>query len=1244
MARRSATRSRPDDPHSGPSAGHGQHGNNPSPKKQPRLNIPVSGVPAASNLTGDLQWCSASSGSVTPSVGAAPPAQHDESMCKRYKLEDQLSDIQFIDCSTPEHCAAAAAASAQQANATQPYNVHVQVHSAPHDSRADSASLADPVAFQSAANGAAASASAGAVRYSYPGNKTRNFSPDAQLLREERFSYPGMGRKFTLTDAAAAGNGGGSISPTKSATPHRATDTFPPAVNAAPMRASSAKHPGRFSYCDPAQAAALANAHANHASAGTTAAVAVAAAGDSASLARSNSADLNAPHRSSKLSLPTPSTPGQSPRYSLLVGDTSSECSSAIGTPVGDATMDVSQCGALLAPQHDSANSTNVSPAASPARRPDQARAAAADPMSTSCPSPVRSAPRDLAQMKRELSLDLGANTTATGLAKMEHMSSVALREQQQKQQQQPQPQQQPQQQHVRSTPETPNQCTTTTETSGGGNTSQSVTPSEFGYHHLSASRQSNAVSPAISLSSPTNANAGDAYETMERSFGSAALKSVPKQQQPQQQPLLASPIRSTINITYNLRSPATITNTQTASTATPTHENVFFGSQPSPAKHRADATDVSADYELVTVVTVEAPPTVSEAAAAAAAAEAKKPLLETSFDENMVYEQVKFFKGAVSEINSMLMNVGENGNAPVDASMDAESSDCSSVLVQLQQQQSLVANSADIDADASTVSYVSESLQPSHNSEESTDADVPMHDQELDDIQDSLELDPNVSLYENVELRRPDNVYENVAANASATTASAPVASLRRKQGASANGVSMLPPLARPSTFNVRQLANKFESTTPTADDIPAQAVPFEFTKPGSVRRLDSNRNSSFAGAVSKPPQHSGDRSAATKATHHLHGAASRQHTRSLDENAFVREFGAQRGGGGAAEVAKSIQMIANAAVTTRTATAGVLADAIDGRRMSLEFTRPKTLNPPKRLPELDGAGCEALEQPLCKAEALKLKLDGQQRAKFERITPTTENPISLIQHNVSSSNNERDSLEPKSLLVSEDERSLASLPTVNPTSGGGVKVQLGSCKLDRERIEKIKEERRLQLNEKFRGGAADATAAGADGSAAASPTGSAKSKSKSRIELRDLKDDAVTAGVELRYKSKSRGDVRTTSSMLRDSRESLNQLMAGGPQRVRRISDEKNQNDCTAFAAPAAAATAAVMPTDSAANSVSNKARKFDGPTRQTAGAAAGLTLGLTATTNTISVPTSNVPIGGGGSGNTRLSLGAQ
>jgi hypothetical protein len=169
-------------------------------------------------------------------------------------------------------------------------------------------------------------------------------------------------------------------------------------------------------------------------------------------------------------------------------------------------------------------------------------------------------------------------------------------------------------------------------------------------------------------------------------------------------------------------------------------------------------------------------------------------------------------------------------------------------------------------------------------------------------------------------------------------------------------------------------------------------------------------------------------------------------------------------------------------------------------------------------------------------------------------KITPTTENPISLIQLNydTTSSTTTSASAEDKHLInaITDDERNCSSLTSLR---------MLGSFKLDRERIEKIKEERRLQLNEKYR-----------------SESLNIKIKSKSRPDVRDLKDkfDERNQTDSFRFKSKSRIELTTADTKVINldsnnatAEQAFASLVAttGGPQRTRRISDEKNQNDYT-------------------------------------------------------------------------------
>lgn len=335
-----------------------------------------------------------------------------------------------------------------------------------------------------------------------------------------------------------------------------------------------------------------------------------------------------------------------------------------------------------------------------------------------------------------------------------------------------------------------------------------------------------------------------------------------------------------------------------------------------------------------------------------------------------------------------------------------------------------------------------------------------------------------------------------------------------------------------QPVNFIVRQLANKFETS-------PTDSAPFDFTK-AVAKKLDTNRNSpGFVKVNGNNKQ--------------LHKTA--KITRSLDENAFEREFGSVNKLDG---VTRSTQQIPQ-------------MDGMNGvsRRMSLEYIRPKTLNPPKRLPDLDDNDteiCKSEGKNTLKSDATKVTEDQTvESAKFDvKITPTTENPISLIQHNVNNVDLPSDCGANK---ANEDEK--------NQTSLSSIKV-LGSFKLDRERIEKIKEERRHQLNEKFR----SESFRGGDHN---------KEKSKSRIELRELKDTEPKSE-SLRFKSKSRGDVRSTSK-----ESSIGDYMASGTlglisNRVRRISDEKNQNECVDYI------TEDAKMMDVRENAVTNRVRRFD------------------------------------------------
>lgn len=269
------------------------------------------------------------------------------------------------------------------------------------------------------------------------------------------------------------------------------------------------------------------------------------------------------------------------------------------------------------------------------------------------------------------------------------------------------------------------------------------MTPSEFGYQHL------NRQSGAVSLENSPKSCDINVYENLERSFssydGTTRLNITPKITSTKS----SSPIRSTINITYNLKSPL----------KNVTHENVFFCSNSESNKSKT----ISNDYEVVNVVgNLQEKPTT-------------KPLLETSFDENMVYEQVKFFKGAVSEVNSLL----DNGNDRLTVEEKSTEPEADLLLFSMDDEvsdgtQQVVPNIDLGDNEAPTAKNESEVNSNSMTSFACVDSkrkfvesdDVPMYDDHDVDIQDSLELTSDYSLYENVEYRKPVSVYENVTVN----------------------------------------------------------------------------------------------------------------------------------------------------------------------------------------------------------------------------------------------------------------------------------------------------------------------------------------------------------------------------------------------------------------------------------------------------------------------------------------------
>lgn len=580
------------------------------------------------------------------------------------------------------------------------------------------------------------------------------------------------------------------------------------------------------------------------------------------------------------------------------------------------------------------------------------------------------------------------------------------------------------------------------------GSTSQSMTPSEFGYH-----RQSNVVST-------DNSPKSDMYESIEQAFKnydhctSAAT------------PLLTvasaaatikvkSPIKSTINITY--KSPA-----RTPTKSSTAQDTFLF---PSDSEMSRDSSQFS-DYEPINV--------------AAAEEKSANSLLETSFDETMVYEQLKFFKGAVSEVNHLL----DNGNDEQTISLNVKSQVVPNIC-EMRKKKPEAKDCEITDEDVALIATATTPTPESIGDDKSDSDDVLMPEQELQDIQNSLEFDQNVSMYENVNMRKPRSLYANVELRQE--TKLKP----HDANDASGNGKEN----NKPGNFIVRQLANKFETS-------PVDAMPsFDFSKPFNRKSCDTNRNApplviKLSNPAKAPQSQQFDRSCAF--------------TRSLDENAFVREFG------GSTRVREKV----NKSTQQIPLVTNVLTENSPSRRLSMECTRTKSLNPPKRLPlTVDD------RDELCKVD--------ERTPNEVKITPTTENPISLIQHNV----NIVVDATAKNTPATDDERN-------NVTN----KV-LGNFKLDRERIERIKEERRHQLNEKFR---SESFKCEKDGN---------KVKSKSKIELNDLKDSDKRLSDTLQHKSKSRNEIY-------NKRDADASIALSGEQphlhRVRRISDEKNQNDC--------------------------------------------------------------------------------
>lgn len=631
----------------------------------------------------------------------------------------------------------------------------------------------------------------------------------------------------------------------------------------------------------------------------------------------------------------------------------------------------------------------------------------------------------DMSELKKELSLDLEKCKASADEGSFSSTKHAIL---------------------TSSTSTTPNYTYTS------GNTSQSMTPSEFGYHHL------NRPSAAVSLdSSPKSDIYEQVFQNRDHALGPAMLTSLSSSKP-------KSPIKSTINITYNIKSPTLLSN-----------EASFFPQKTANEKTACET----------------------------------RNMLETNFDESMVYEQIHVFNNTISEINNML----DNGNAvtsdivePLVTSAGAAATPAITAKSSLKnasdsiqsnmthQSQTLpnVGHAKERKSDVVRIDNVIQSVNDkqhlSYPSKIADGDDVTMPDQELDN-QDSLEDDPNISLYENVQLRKPFAVYENMHVPINQTNMNQRTTPASKCNVKNDNIIDEDNESDRPSSFTVRQLANKFQ-TSP--NDVVA---PFDFSKPYAKKSIDGNQNPT---GVSRAK------------LNQVHLNRTAKITRSLDENAFVREFGNAK-----------LQENINRSTHQIPDIKNILTENSPSRRSSIEYTRPKSLNPPKRLPDMS----IATSNEICQSTDISL-------FDFDlKITPTTENPISLIQQNVM--------LFDKN---SDDEKSLNSISSVK---------NLGIFKLDRDRIEKIKEERRLQLNEKFRS------------ESFKSDKDNKKIKSKSKTELTDWKEPDRKIRASLQYKSKSRGEIYNTKDADSPSALTLAQSF-GCVGRIRRISDEKNQNTC--------------------------------------------------------------------------------
>uniref|UniRef100_A0AAG5DBE8 GTPase-activating protein CdGAPr n=1 Tax=Anopheles atroparvus TaxID=41427 RepID=A0AAG5DBE8_ANOAO len=1276
---------------------------NPSPKKQPRLNIP-SATKAEAN--GGKQWQNSSITAPSDALG-----QDDESLCKRYKLEDQLSDIQFIDCNTPEHTAGggmnggAGSGSTTSSTMVNTIFTSAQVHKPPHQD--DSADEQEHDGEETA------TVELVGLRNSYPGPQYAGYGKgnDSSPIRETRFSYPGSGSAAKCKEKGPNAkvqsmnvDEQGQQSTSDAAMLKKNESSLYESFLLSSGQSKPPKYPGRYSYHQPVTTEGRNGGAGGGSSGGADGgggSVGADPSSSSSAVPRSCSENVlrrtapelfpNAHHHhhhhhnhqqqqphqhqhhphhhhhhhhqvakqmtvssasSTKLTAAgTPQSPSvPSPCYSLLIGSTSSDTTtnSNANTPVYD-EMDIA--GAIA--EHMEKQQQQQQNA-----KDDPIPIEADSPVACLAPSKSKKAGHDLKAMKRELSLDLSGTSKLTG-----------------------------------STNFTSDNTTNTT------NTSQSLTPSDFAYQNLNPD-----------LSPNGGFGAGGATDAAPVEMATFGQKAKP-----------GTPIKATINITYNVRSPVR-----------KEQEGNLFRSTPTTPERKPDTPlDLIAEEEYQrerrsiyeNVLVPEGPPQEQQPDEISPAS---KRLLETNFDETMVYEQVKFLKNVVSEVNHLV----QSETTPTRGS-DEETAASQRIVPDVGSPRK-AAKEASTEEDGINNNHDRASCDQLLVAPEREEAPMAVRDggccgateEESDDVpmsdvnEDSLEFDnTDLSLYENVELRKKPiyPVYENIEQKKQqrrrqriaedGETHSAPIihtcgfgnnptdtlkstltddefSSLCADRSDLDNEMEYrieIPPKIelkaspqQPSApqdivVSVRQLATKFE--TSPVDVTP----PFDFgaNRAQNHHFRSSLNNGNYGNDRVTIRNKSANSSSGTPGSGRGggkddHRNAFASFTRSLDENAFVREFGSGRklesggvgglgGVGGGFAVAgfnKSIQQIPEVEKN-------ILNENNPNRRKSLELSsgaaRPRSLNQPKKLPPLAGGapvptGAENVEingssnecgvdggkatSDCCRPKAtapmagggggaghkpsggpignvspvaaahmkldLSMKIEDtkEARAYNVRITPTTENRISLVQYNYAEDGNpgvenmttDRGASSPGDGDVSNTPVLIRALGRKSGDLGSdddrnsisSIKM-LGSCKLDRSRIEKIKEERRHQLSEKYRSESfkGERDYGGGNG-------GNGKLKSKSKSELREFKEgDLVADRAEkkydsLRFRSKSRAELLSsdgpftmeaapTPGMLGSvSLTAVNNQQQGlrpaVATRTRRISDEKNQNDIPA------------------------------------------------------------------------------